>query len=469
MLMETRQPFWRRFIGDRAFYATVLAVAVPMMIQNAFTQFVSLLDNIMVGRVGTDQMSGVAIANQLVFVFNLCIFGGLSGIGIFTAQFHGKRDANGVRLTAKVKLALAVILSVLFAAAFTLKGESLIRMFLHEGSESGDPEATLRFGMEYLMLCRWLLLPFALVQVYASTLRETENATPPMVAGIVAVFVNLAFNWLLIYGKCGFPEMGVAGAAVATILSRLVELALVASWTHRHSDTNRFAVGLWKPERIPAQLMKGILTKGSPLLFNEVLWSSGMTLLNQCYSMRGLATVAAVNINTVMSQLFNVVFFALGSSIGIVVGNLLGANRMEEARRTDTRMIAFSVASCFVMGTLMFFFAPLFPKFYNTTDEVRLLAEDMLRITALVMPFHAFTHACYFTLRSGGKTFITFLYDSAWLWVADVFIAYLIAYKTAMPIIPFFTLITALESLKCVVGWFLVRTDIWMNNIVSAE
>ncbi|MDO4494089.1 MAG: MATE family efflux transporter [Clostridia bacterium] len=465
--METKRPFWKKFIGDRAFYGTVLAVAVPMMVQNAFTQFVSLLDNIMVGRVGTDQMSGVAIANQLVFVFSLCIFGALSGVGIFTAQFYGKGDDAGIRRTAKVKLVLAVVLSVLFAVVFTFWGEPIIRLFLHEGSESGDLAATLAYGMEYLMWCRWLLLPFALVQVYASTLRETAVTKPPMVAGIVAVFVNLAFNYLLIFGKCGFPALGVSGAAIATIVSRLVEFGLVAGWTHRHSDTNRFAVGLWKPERIPMPLLRDIAVKGTPLMVNELLWSSGMTILNQCYSTRGLATVAAVNINAVMSQLFNVVFMALGSSIGIVVGNLLGANRMKEARETDTKMLFFTVASCAVMGTAMFFFAPLFPKFYNTTDEVRLLAEEMLRITALIMPFHAFTHGCYFTLRSGGKTFITFLFDSTWLWAVTVTGAMLIAQKTAMPIIPFFAIITASECLKCVVGYLLVRTDIWMNNIVG--
>lgn len=465
--MEIRKPFYKKFIGDRAFYKMTLAIAVPIMIQNGFTTFVNLLDNIMVGRVGTDQMSGVAIANQLVFVFNLCIFGGLSGIGIFTAQFFGKGDIKGVRHTAQIKIILALALALIGGVVFTLWGEPLIRLFLHEGSESGDLEATLTYGLQYLGLMRWLLVPFALVQVYASTLRETGRSVPPMVAGVVAVLINLIFNWLLIYGKCGFPKLGVAGAAIATILSRIVECFLVAGWTHKHKEENPYAVGLWHFEKLPAPLIRDITVKGMPLLINEALWSSGTTIVNQCYSTRGLAVVAATNINSVISQLFNIVFMALGNAIGIIVGNLLGADRMEEARDTDTKMVIFSVGSCLVMGALMLVFAPLFPKMYNTTDEVRTLAEKLILITACSMPFHACTHACYFTLRSGGRTGITFVYDSCYLWVVNVTAAFLITRLTSLPIIPVFIICTSLEAIKVILGLVLVRSDIWMRNIVS--
>lgn len=459
--------FKKKFIGDKAFYSMVLALAVPVMIQNGITNFVGLLDNIMVGQVGTEQMSGVAIANQLVFVFNLCIFGGVSGAGIFGAQFFGKGDSDGVRDILRIKLWLALVLSVAAGVVFTFWSEPLISLFLHEGSESGDLAATLLYGKQYLSLMRLLLVPFALVQAYASTLRETGETKLPMQAGVVAVLVNLVFNYLLIYGKLGFPVLGVQGAAIATILSRIVEAAIVIAWTHRNRERNPFAVGLYRTLRVPSALLGQVAVKGSPLLVNEALWSMAMTTLAQCYSLRGLAVVAAVNITSTITNLFNIVFMSLGSSIGIIVGNLLGAGRMREARDADNKLIAFSVASCLLVGAIMAVVAPLFPRLYNTTDEVRRLAESMILISAAIMPFHAFTHATYFTLRSGGKTFVTFLFDSVFVWAVNVPIAFVLSRFTGLPILPLFAVCQAIEILKSFMGYFFVRSDVWMQNIVG--
>lgn len=459
--------FKKKFIGDRAFYSMVLALAVPVMIQNGITNFVGLLDNIMVGQVGTEQMSGVAIANQLVFVFNLCIFGGVSGAGIFGAQFFGKGDSDGVRDILRIKLWLALVLSVAAGVVFTFWSEPLISLFLHEGSESGDLAATLLYGKQYLSLMRLLLVPFALVQAYASTLRETGETKLPMQAGVVAVLVNLVFNYLLIYGKLGFPVLGVRGAAIATILSRIVEAGIVIAWTHRNRERNPFAVGLYRTLRVPSALLGQVAVKGSPLLVNEALWSMAMTTLAQCYSLRGLAVVAAVNITSTITNLFNIVFMSLGSSIGIIVGNLLGAGRMREARDADNKLIAFSVASCLLVGAIMAVVAPLFPRLYNTTAEVRRLAGGMILISAAIMPFHAFTHATYFTLRSGGKTFVTFLFDSVFVWAVNVPIAFVLSRFTGLPILPLFAVCQSIEILKSFIGYFFVRSDVWMQNIVG--
>ena len=459
--------FKKKFIGDKAFYSMVLALAVPVMIQNGITNFVGLLDNIMVGQVGTEQMSGVAIANQLVFVFNLCVFGGVSGAGIFGAQFFGKGDSDGVRDILRIKLWLALVLSVAAGVVFTFWGEPLICLFLHEGSESGDLAATLLYGKQYLSLMRLLLVPFALVQAYASTLRETGETKLPMQAGVVAVLVNLVFNYLLIYGKLGFPVLGVRGAAIATILSRIVEAAIVIAWTHRNRERNPFAVGLYRTLRVPSALLGQVAVKGSPLLVNEALWSMAMTTLAQCYSLRGLAVVAAVNITSTITNLFNIVFMSLGSSIGIIVGNLLGAGRMREARDADNKLIAFSVASCLLVGAIMAVVAPLFPRLYNTTAEVRRLAGGMILISAAIMPFHAFTHAAYFTLRSGGKTFVTFLFDSVFVWAVNVPIAFVLSRFTGLPILPLFAVCQSIEILKSFIGYFFVRSDVWMQNIVG--
>ena len=187
----TQKKWYRQLIGDKAFYKSLLAVAVPIMLQNGLTNLVSLLDNIMVGAVGTEQMSGVSIVNQLLFVFTLCVFGGLGGAGIYTAQFFGKNDQKGVRYTFRFKLMLVASLLAVGLAVFVLLSEPLIAMYLHEGSETGDIVATAEYGAKYMRVMLWGLLPFAIQQAYGSTLRETGETMLPMKAGIVAIFVNL--------------------------------------------------------------------------------------------------------------------------------------------------------------------------------------------------------------------------------------------------------------------------------------
>ena len=459
----------RSYIGDRAFYRKLFSVLIPILIQNLITNFVSLLDNIMVGQVGTEPMSGVAIVNQLLFVFNLCIFGGLAGAGIFTAQYYGKGDNEGVKNTFRAKLYIALLAVVLFTAAFVLKGDALIRLFLHEGKEQLDLAATLGFGRAYLHVMLLQMPLFALCQVYSGTLRETGETLLPMKAGIIAVFVNLIFNYILIFGKLGLPALGVVGAAVATVIARVVECAIVLCWTHRHSARCGFVVGLYRSLRVPAPLAKRMLRLGLPLLVNEFLWSGGMTTLNQCYSLRGLEVISALNISSTISNLFFCAFIAMGNAISILIGQLLGAGELERAVDEDRKLIAFSVVLSLLVGGIMAAVAPLVPQIYNTTDSVKALACDLLLVGAAMMPINAFTNACYFTLRSGGKTIITFIFDSAFLWVIAVPAAFVLSRFTPMPILPMYITVSLLDLIKCVVGYYLVKRRKWVNNIVSFE
>ena len=458
---------FRKYIGDRAFYHRLFAVLVPILIQNLITNFVSLLDNIMVGQVGTEPMSGVAIVNQLLFVFNLCIFGGLAGAGIFTAQFFGKGDDEGVRNTFRAKLYIALGSFVIFALIFALKGKELIVLFLHQGQESLDLDLTLRYGHDYLNVMLLQMLPFAICQIYAGTLRETGETLLPMRAGLIAVFVNLIFNYILIFGKMGAPALGVVGAAIATVLARFVEVAIVIVWTHRHTERCRFIVGAYASLRVPGALVRKLVPLGAPLLINEFLWSGGMTTLNQCYSVRGLEVISALNISSTVSNLFFCAFLAMGNAISILVGQLLGAGELERAVDEDRKLIAFSIALSTVVGGLMALVAPLIPQIYNTTPAVKALAVQLLYVCAAAMPMNAFTNSCYFTLRSGGKTIITFIFDSAFVWAIAVPAAVVLSRFTAMPIIPMYIAIYALDLIKCAVGYFLVKRRTWVNNIVS--
>ncbi|MBQ6786216.1 MAG: MATE family efflux transporter [Lachnospiraceae bacterium] len=457
----------RKLIGTKEFYKKVLFITIPIILQNGITNFVGLLDNIMVGQVGTDQMSGVSIVNQLLFVFNLSIFGGISGAGIFTAQYYGKGSHEGVRQTFRFKMITCILVTLIGLAVLIGFEEPLIGMFLHDGSATGNAEDTLRYGMDYLKVMLVGLLPFAINSAYTSTLRETGETLLPMKAGIAAVLINLCLNYVLIFGNFGAPALGVVGAAVATVISRFVECGIVIIWTHTHTKKVPFIEGAYRSLYIPLPLVKQILIKGLPLMINEFLWSVGMTLLTQNYSTRGLATVAALNISNTINNVFNVIYIALGSTVAIIVGQHLGANRMEDAKREDTQLIAFSVASCFVVGTVLIMIAPLFPQLYNTTDEVKEIAKNLIYVVAIMMPMNAFLHASYFTLRSGGKTVITFFFDSVFICCVSVPAAFVLAHYTQIPIISMFVLVQCIDLIKCVIGFILVKKGVWLQNMVE--
>ena len=457
-----------KFVGDRAFYRRMLAVVLPIIIQNGITNFVSLLDNIMVGQIGTVQMSGVAIVNQLLFVFNLCVFGAISGAGIFTAQFFGCQDHEGVRHTFRFKLLASAAIAVGGISIFLLGGDGLIRLYLLGEGAVENAQLSLFYGLKYLKVMLLGLPAFAIANAYAGTLRETNQTTVPMVAGVTAVIVNLVLNWVLIFGHLGAPAMGVEGAALATVISRYVELLIVAGWTHRNSSRNLFIIGVFRSFRIPVTLLGGIIRKSMPLLINEFLWASGMATINQCYSTLGLDVVAAQNISSTLYNLASVVFLSMGNAVGIIIGQMLGAGRPEaEVRDTDRKLIATSVVSCLVFAMLMASASGLFPQIYNTTDSVRHLATWLICISAMMMPFNAYTNAAYFTLRSGGQTLVTFLFDSCFVWTVCVPLAFCLSRFTNLGILPIYAICQGTDLLKCAIGAYMIKKGAWIQTLVQ--
>ncbi len=456
-----------KYFGDRRFYAMVLGIAVPIMIQNGITNFVSMLDNIMIGRIGTEQMSGAAIVNQLIFVYNLCIFGAVSGVGIFTAQYFGQKDSEGIHRTFRFKLYMAAVLTAVSISIFLIGGKNLVQLYLQGEGSAESIAATCTYALQYLRIILFGLPPFMIVSVYASTLRECGETVVPMKAGIVAVFFNLVFNWILIYGMLGFPAFGVAGAAIATVISRYVELFVILFWTHRHLAQIPFLKGIFAEWKIPGYLAWKYFYKSLPLLINETLWAGSMAVLAQCYSVRGLHVVAGLNISNTIANVFNIVFVALGDAVAIIVGQLLGAGKMKEAKDTDNKLIAFSVCSCVGVALVMFLIAPIFPKIYNTNSDVQKLARGFITVTSLFLPVNAFINSCYFTLRSGGKTVVTFLFDSVFVWIVSVPLAFILSHFTGIHVLRIYLLVNSADLIKACIGLVLVRKNVWMENIVS--
>ena len=452
---------------DKQVYKKLLLIAIPMMIQNGISNFVNLLDNLMIGELGTNAISGVAIANQLIFVFYLLTFGATAGVGIFTAQYHGKGDTEGIRYSFRFKIILNTILSALSILVFALAAPFLVELFLHGDGNPADAAEILDIGVDYIKVMLIGLIPIGLTQAYAGTLKDLGKTKVPMVASLCAIVVNLIGNALLIYGMLGLPALGAVGAAIATVISRFVELGILIIYTGKNADRFPFIKGAFSSFKVPSDLARKFFVKALPLMANETLWALGMTMINQCYSYRSLDAVAAINIESTIWNLMGVSFIAMGEAVGIVMGHILGSGDLSTAKEKAYKMRRFTVLCGVVFGAIMVGIAPFFPLLYSTTDYIRHMATGFIMIAGVTMPFCAYSHASYFIIRAGGNAFITVIFDAVYTWVIVVVTAYVLSRYTSLSVTWMVAIIRSLEFFKSMIGFFMVRSGIWVRNIVN--
>ncbi len=481
--------FRQKFIGSKAFYRTVMIILLPLVAQQGITSFVNLLDTLMVGSLGEETLSAVGVVNQILMVFNLTIFGGLSGVSIFGSQFAGKNDVDGMRQSFRAKLYFCAFVCVAGISLLALMGDRFIAMFMEGEMNSQSVALTAealaervafasRQAHDYLMIMLWGLPAFALSQAYAGSMREMGKTVATMVGSVIAILTNLVLNFLLIFpvrelNVFGLTftmwgaGMGVRGAALATVISRFVEMAFVLTYAHLHQNRYVFLRGAFRNGYVPLSLLKRIAITGTPLLANEVLWSLGMTFINQCYSRRGMTALAALNITSTAWNLFCIIMFAMGNAVSIMVGQYLGRGDKKGARDVDTKLLFITVVSHLVLGGLLALVAGMIPNLFNVTEEARALAKQTLVIAGLSLPIHAFLHATYFTIRSGGKTVVTFLFDSVYTWCVPAVLAYLLSHYTQANVVTMYFCIQFIDVVKLVIGLFMLKSDFWANNVVD--
>lgn len=458
----------RRYFGTKEFYQKVFTIAIPIMVQIGITTLVSLLDNIMIGQAGTLAVSAVTIAVQVTSVYTMLIFGVMTAAGIFSAQFFGKQDIEGARNCLRMKLVMYAVCEVMGILICLTFGKQILSLFIDENANSAaDAANVLMHAWNYLCIILIGLVPYGLFQALSTSVKESGNTVLPMQASVAALVVNFIGNWILIFGNLGAPKLGVEGAAIATTLSRFVELLILMLGMHKHRAEMKFAQGLFQNFHIPSDLARKILIKGMPLIFNETLWSVGLGGVTQGFSMRGLDAVASYNIASTIQNLFCISYMGLGNAIGILIGQELGNGDTEKAVEDDRKMIMLSFLLSAGMGILLFFLSPYIPLLYKTGSEVQQLSSSLLKVQALLLPNMAIYNSCYFTIRSGGKTFITFLFDSGYTCLVSWPLSYCLSKYTVLPFFTIFVIVQCSEILKSLIGLILVHKRIWVQNLVQ--
>ena len=458
----------KRLMPDRSFCHRVFSLTIPIMAQSLVTNLVSLVDSLMVGQVGTEAMSAVSLCTQLILIFNMLMFGANAGAGIFSAQFVGARDHDGIRYTFRYRCYICTGLSVICAALFFFFGRELAGLYLQGEGDPEEAAKTLEYAVDYLAIMAVGLIPFAATSAYSGTLRESGQTKVPMAASITAVFTNMVLNYVLIFGKFGAPAMGVLGAAIATVISRFVELGIVAVWAHTHSQEHPFIRGAFRSLYIPGDLLKKIAVKSMPLLLNEVLFSSSTAIMNQSYTLCGLAVLPAMSMVSTLNGLVNVTCSGMASATAIILGQEIGAGKSKEfVMDTNWKLLFMTGALAVGGGCLMACLSGVFPLLYNTSDEVRHLATRMLLIMSVFLPLRAYDIVVYFTIRSGGNVYTTVFFDSVTLWIFGVPVVYFLSRYTGISILPLYFCGHIAEICKFIIGTFLVKKGNWVRNIIK--
>jgi len=448
----------KRFFGNKAFYKSIFLITLPLVLQQILINVVNLADNVMVGQLRQEEMNGVYIASQIMFVCTLGLFGSIEGSSIFFAQYFGGKDEAHMRFVFKFKCVAALIIAFLFFFVLTIFIEPLAGLFT-------DLESEINVCKEYIGILKYSLFFFALSNVLASSFREVKRTSIPMWSSALALLVNISLNYVLIFGHFGFNELRVEGAAIATLIARIFEFAflLIITLVLRMNYLNNLFRGEYLEKGLTTRLIKCSI----PLFLNELLWSTGQMIISIALCSRGKDARNALSIATTINNLFYIGALSLGNAIAIVIGNTLGAGEIEKAKVESRQLIMLCFIIGIVFGVALIIFAPLITYAYNVSEEVRLLAINAMRIYGALMWLFAINVSCFFVIRAGGNTKIVLAFDSLFGWLVQVPFALIFAFLTDVSFEWLFFIVYVVELIKLVSGLFIVHRNKWAKNIVA--
>lgn len=447
---------FKRFIAPTSFYKKVLLVAIPFMLQQLITSSLNLVDNLMIGQLGGIALGGVAITNRFFMIAIFATFGVTGAASIFVAQYFGAKDEENIKQAFRYSLISVYLVIIPFIALGLIAPQSVLGFFSQD-------VAILQAGSEYIRIVVFAYIPLGLTFALASAMRSVGETKIPLFISIVAVSMNAILNYVLIFGHFGFPRLGVAGAAYATVISRSFEMIVMLGSLKIKQFS--FSTKISQIFHISSYNLKKITIKALPLTINEFLWAGGMATLFRLYATRGSEVIAGLSIASTTADLFFVLFGGMAVATTVMISQPLGANDLEEARNRGYYMLGFSAVLALFLGSLMFFSSMIVPQFYEVTQVEREIASSVIRVMSMMFVIYMSTAECYFILRSGGDMKSTLIMDSVFMWVVNVPVVFVVAYYTNWPILAVYLAGQSTDFLKLLVSYALVKKEKWVKNL----
>lgn len=449
----------KAMLRDIAFLKKVLTIALPVAMQGMLNTVVNLVDNLMIGSLGSTAIASVGLANKVFFVFTLLVFGVASGSGVLAAQYWGNQDVKNIRKVLGIGLIISLTGAILFLTPARLKPELMMRIFT-------TSQASIQMGAAYLAVVAFSYPCTAISNTYVAMLRAVNHVKAPVVISCVAIMVNIVFNYILIYGKLGAPALGVAGAAIATLIARVVEMTLIIVVVY--VGKTPLACRLRELFGYTREFLRQFFRTAIPVICNEFVWGLGITIYSMAYGHMGDDAVAAITIATTIQDIVVVLFQGLSAATAVILGNEMGAGKLKQAelyaKYIFILQFMLTIFAALVIVTLRWPFISLYQP--GISDEVAMSVSRCLLMFALFTPAKMFNFVNIVgVLRSGGDTMMCLFIDTSGVWFIGIPLAFIGGLVLKQPIHIVYGMVMLEEVYKAAIGFWRYRQKKWLRNL----
>jgi putative MATE family efflux protein len=454
--MNNKQPI---VIESKGLYKTLTRVALPIALQSLIASSLNLIDNLMVGSLGEVELAAVGLSTQVYFVYWGVIFGFTSGSSAFMAQFWGKQDPHNIRRVTGFAITVCLGVSMFFFIPAVIFPEYILRIFT-------DIPDVIELGKDYIRVGSICFLTLSITVPFTAALCTTHQTAIPLKISTIAFSANTFFNYVFIFGNFGAPELGVKGAALATVISRVIELVLILYVIFGRKNVIAGKVSEFFDWH--RALLVRILSTAIPVMINETMWNMGMATYNAAYGRMGVTEFAAIQASSTLNSLFVLAIFSLADAVLILVGQKIGMGQVDYAFALAKRLLRIGVMVGVAAGGLLILTSQFIIRIFNFTPEGQHYALLIICIYGIMMPLKVFNGLNIVgTFRCGGDTKFAMFLEIGSVWLIGVPLVFLGALYLALPVYFVVLMAQAEEIVKGILYWRRFRSKKWLNNLIS--
>lgn len=442
---------------EKNFYKTMLAIALPIGIQNLITFTVSMSDTLMLGSLGEVQLSASSIGNNLFFILTVLMFGLGGGASVMASQYYGKKDMKSIHKIISIMYRLCILITMIFVGIAIFIPKQFISIFTTDTK-------VITAGVDYLRIVSIGYLFYSLTNCTITVLRSVKTVKISMVVYSVSLAVNVFFNWVFIFGNLGFEQMGVKGAAIATVISRIVEFIIVLSYMVLYE--NKIQLKLKNIIALDKVMFKDFIKHCTPVLCNELLWSLGASMISIVVGRMGTEVVAANSINSVVNQFVTVFIFGLGSATSVIIGNTIGEGNYEKVKEYSVTITILSLIMGIVAGFIIYIISPYVVNLYNVSDSTKEIAKEIMSVSSIIVVFQALSiNTMMGILRGGGDNKFVLINDVLFMWAVAIPFGFIAAFVWKLPIVAVFLILKSEEILKVIASIIRILSGKWIKDL----
>jgi putative MATE family efflux protein len=446
-------------LTNKDFYRRLLPVAIPLAIRHFLISSLSFIDTIMIGSVSDTAIASVDLANQVTFLFMVTMVGIGGGASVYISQYWGNRDYGGVKRT----LGFTLLVSLIFGGATTLFAvifpEPILRFYT-------DNESIIHYGTQYLSIIAFSYILSGITLSYGAALQSIRNPKLPVLVSIFALSINTVLNYALIFGNLGMPELGISGAAIATLIAHVVEVILLLSIVYITKSPT--AATFSELTTVSLDFTRRIFKTTLPIVINQFMWAAGTSIYKRYYALLGKEAITAVSIAEKTISMFIIVFFGTATAASVIIGNSIGEKKLDQAKQDGHRILILAPAAGAIVALIFFFVSPVIPAIFSVTGAMRDTTLQVLAVFALTLPFKMYNmHLVDGVLRSGGDTKTGMLLDICGVWLIGLPIAHISTHYFDIGIQYVYLLVASEELIKAFLGTMRIRSGKWVRRLIS--